>query len=129
MDDKLRAIEMETAKLRLARERLAFKRETESQRLREQATQIGGVAIDTTRKVGGGLWALVKFLFVLVMGGVMGMLALLAFAAFQAAKSDSPSGNFEYRFGAYMGGVSEWVYPVVIVVGMIWFAVKVYGKK
>ena len=129
MDDKIRAIEMETAKLKLERERLAFKREAESQRRIEKATQIGGAMIETTREVGGGLWKLFKFLFVLVMGGLAGILALLAFAAFQAVKSNTLPGNFEYRFGAYMGGVPGWVYPIVIVVGMMWIASTVYGKK
>ena len=129
MDDKLRAIEIETARLKLERERLAFKRETESQRRIEKATQIGGAMIDTTREIGGGLWSLFKVLFVLTMGGCLGMLALLAFAAFQVISSNNLPGGFEYRFGFYMGGVPVWVYPIVIILGMVWLASAVYGKK
>ena len=129
MNDKLRAIEMETARLKLERERLAFKRETESQRRIEKAAQIGGAMIETTREVGSGLWKFFKLLFIMATGGFIGILALLAFAAFQALTSKTLPGDFEYRFGTYMGGVANWVYPVVIITGMIWFASTVYSKK
>lgn len=129
MDEERRAIELETANLKLAREKLAFNREIDSKRRLDKAVQIGGTVASTTRAVGNGSWRIFKVLLTLVTGGILGMLALLAYAAANVAIGSNSSGNFEYRLGAFMGGLPNWVYPLVIIGGMIFWVNDVYGGE
>lgn len=129
MDNKLREIELETANLKLERERLALRREMDSHRRIEKAAHIGVGVVETTRAVGSGAWTLVKFLLSLALGSILGLCALLVFVAFHAASSDKVPGDFQYRFGYLMGGVPDWVYPIVMLVGMILVVIQLYEKK
>lgn len=127
MSDEFEALELEAARLKVQRERLALQREIESHRRFEKAAQVSSAVVSTAQSAGSGLWAIFMFCFVAMAGALIGIVALCVWALYGAnVNAQHIAGEFTYRFGHLMGSIPEWVYLIAALVGAAWALVQRY---
>lgn len=113
MDDDLKRIELQAAKIRLERDQLLLENERDRRRRVERVTEVAQGAFDATKQVGGvvasAAGTLIGFvittLITLVVSGLFGLLVSTAWVAISPRKTP---GDFQYQLGFFLGG-GGWV--------------------
>ena len=131
MDDDLKRIELQAAKIRLEREQLLLVAEKEKRRRIERATEVAQGAVDATKQVGGAVasaaGAFVEFVLSTVLTlAVFGLFGLLASAAWVAISPRKTPGDFQYQLGFFLGGNGWMVIVGFCALGLwaLWFGDK-----
>jgi hypothetical protein len=124
MDDELKRIQLETAKLQLERERLALQAERDrlnrnariarsTRDLMQGTAAAGAVAADATARI---LKAVLWFIMRAIGWGTMALILCLAIVIF--IRMDLP-GDLEYKLGYFLGSGGWMIILIGVVVGLL----------
>jgi hypothetical protein len=132
MDEEIRKLELETARLRLERERIALENDVERHR-RGHAMETAAIdAAHTTKRVAGSLFSsLIDSLRIawgaILFFGIGAAIALIASALWVAFAPRRVDGEYLYQFGYFLGdGGWMWIVGAGLasLVFILWTAAK-----
>ncbi len=131
MDDDLKRIELQAAKIRLEREQLLLENERDRRHRVERASAVAQSAVDSTKQIGrvvGSATAkLIRFAIATAVTLVLsGLFGLLLSAAWVAVSPRATQGDFEYQLGFFLGG-GGWMVIVAscgLALWALWFGSK-----
>ena len=118
MDDEIRKIELETAKLKLQREQLAYQNELDGKQLRSDISNgIGGLF--------GVVLAIAEFCIMsgllFMVGGLVGGIIWFVVSMVLFFPNTSDTLPFMYRVGASVANMQDWAVAAMFILPMLYF--------
>ena len=134
MDDDLKRIELQAAKIRLERDQLLLDNERDRRRRVERVVEVAHGAVETTKQVGNVAASAAGTLLVFVVTTaitlvVSGLFGLIVSAAWVLMSPRKTPGDFQYQLGFFLGGNGWMIVVGCCIFGLwsVWFGDKVKG--